>query len=199
MDHCVECNVCHQWYDITMNSQRTETCNKCYMKKYYEKNKERMIQKACQWSRNNKEKTLRSKMITKWKRRGLICEKYTNEYGLICDKYDQVYQLWLDSTHCDKCGCQYTKGNHKDMEHCHTTGRFRAIVCHKCNMNMLDLKKRTDNTSGHKNISYCKVHKTYRYRKTYYGKTRTKYLKTLSETLCWKYIMLLRLKAGHFD
>ncbi len=198
MDHCVKCDLCKQWYDVTMNSGRKNTCNKCYHKEYYQKNKERMKQSSSQWKRNNKEKNLRSKMITKWKLRGLICEKYFNEYGLSCE-YDKVYELWLNSTHCDKCGCQYTKQNKKCMDHCHTTGAFRAIVCHRCNMNMLDRTKSKTNRSGHKNIGYSKVHKKYEYRKRYYGKTRTKYFKTLSQALCWKYIMLLRLKAGHFD
>ncbi len=173
MNHCVECDSCKQMYDVTMNSPYKNKCKNCYKKEYYQ---------------NNKEKILRSKMITKWKLRGLISENY-----------DQIYQLWLDSTHCDICGCQYTKQNKKCMDHCHTTGAFRAIVCHRCNMNMLDRTKSKTNRSGHKNIVYSKVHKKYEYRKRYYGKTRTKYFKTLSQALCWKYIMLLRLKAGHFD
>jgi len=188
MDHCVECHVCHQWYDVTMNSGVKKCCIKCYMKEYRQKNKEKILHRSKEWNKNNKEKSKKSTRISEWKKKGLICENY-----------DQVYELWLDSTHCDKCGCQYTKKNHKDMEHCHTTGAFRGIVCHKCNMNMLDKKKPTTNTSGHKNIGYNKLRKKYEYRKRYYGKTRTKYFKTLSQALCWKYIMLLRMKAGQFD
>jgi len=187
MDHCVECNVCHQWYDVTMNSGYKNKCKKCYKKEWRKKNKEKLKQQSKEWKQNNKEKSKKSDKISQWKQKGLISENY-----------DQIYQLWLDSTHCDKCGCDYN-GTIKDMEHCHTTGRFRAIVCHKCNMNMLDKKKRTDNTSGHRNISYCKYYNKYKYSKTYYGKLLRKQFKTKVNCLCFKYIMLLRLKAGHFD
>jgi len=193
MYQCVECNVCKQMYDITTNSQKKNCCNKCYQKEYYkeyyQKNKEKLRQQQKEWHKNNKEKILRSKMIKTWKRRGLICENY-----------DQVYQLWLDSTHCDKCGCQYTDKNVKSMDHCHTTGKFRAIICNRCNMNMLDQTKPINNTSGHKNISYHKVRHQYTYEKKYYGKQiGSKRFKTLSDALCFKYIMLLRIRAGHYN
>ena len=173
MDHCVECQVCHMFYDVTMNSGYKNKCKNCYKK---------------EWVQNNKEKTKKSDRISQWK-----------SNGLISDNYDQVYQLYLDSTHCDKCGCQYTKQNCKHMDHCHTTGKFRAIVCCLCNANMLDRTKPTTNKSGHKNIYYDKREKKYKYQKKYYGKLLRKQFKTLSQALCWKYIMLLRLKAGHFD
>lgn len=183
MDHCVECHVCHQWYDVTMNSSYKNKCSKCY----YQLNKEKYKQRAKKYAKTDKGK--KTMTIAYWKYRGLICENY-----------DQVYQLWLDSTHCDKCGCQYTDKIPKDMEHCHTTGRFRAIVCHKCNMNMLDKKKQTNNKSGHKNICYYKRDNVFIYSKRYYGKMiRHKSFKTKVDALCYKYIMLLRLKAGHFD
>ena len=200
--HSVECHVCHQWYDITKNSPYINKCKKCYKKEYYQKNKEKykhtnkeyyhknkekLNKQSKEWNKNNKEKSKKSMKISQWKHKGLICENY-----------DQVYQLWLDSTHCDKCGCDYN-GTIKCMDHCHTTGAFRAIVCSKCNNNMLDKSKRTTNTSGHKNISYYKSTCRYVYRKTYYGKTRTKHFKTLNDCLCYKYIMLLRIRAGHFQ
>jgi len=197
MDYCVECHVCHQWYDIRNNSEKKYRCNKCYKKEWKKKNKEKVIEGRRRYRSSDNGK--KQKKIDRWKEMGLICDEYINEYGLICDKYDQVYQLWLDSTHCDKCGCQYTSQKHKHMDHCHKTGRFRAIVCVTCNQNMLDKKKPTNNTSGHKNISYHKNKKKYEYRKTYYGKTKSKLFKRKVDALCFKYIMLLRLKAGHFD
>jgi len=188
MDQCVECHMCHQWYDITMNSHKKNTCNKCYHKEYYQRNKEKLRQQQKEWRQNNKEKTKKSNTLGEWKSNGLISENY-----------DQVYQLYLDSTQCSKCGYQYTKQNVKCMDHCHTTGKFRAIVCNLCNTNMLDKKKRTNNKTGHKNISYYKGQNIYVYEKKYYGKKITKRFKTLSQALCFKYIMLLRLKAGHFQ
>ncbi len=192
MDHCVKCHVCHQWYDVTMNSYKTNYCNKCYRKENYHKYKER-VQRYTESLEGKK-----YRKIANWRSLGLICDTEFNEYGLLIE-YEKVYQLWLDSTHCDKCGCDYN-GTIKCMDHCHTTGKFRGIVCHRCNVNMLDSKKRTDNTSGHKNIFYKTNENKYVYQKRYYGKRiRYKRFKTLSDALCFKFIMLLRLKAGHYN
>jgi len=201
MNHCVECHSCKQMYDVTMNSGRKNTCNKCYKKEYYEKNKQKLKQKKKEYYEKNKQNLKQKKKEYRETNKGkkIIKISQWKSNGLISDNYDQVYQLWLDSTHCDKCGCQYTDKIPKDMEHCHTTGRFRAIVCHKCNMNMLDRTKPTTNKSGHKNIYYDKREKKYKYQKTYYGKVLRKQFKTKVDALCFKYIMLLRLKAGHFD
>jgi hypothetical protein len=203
MEHCVECVVCKQMYDVTMNSERKYHCNKCYKKEYYEKNKQSIldqkkeyykknkqnkIQKVKEWQQNNEEKAKKYRKICEWKRRGLICQNY-----------DQVYQLWLDSTHCDSCSCKYTNKNVKSMDHCHNTGKFRGIICNRCNANMLDQKRRKTNTTGHKNIAYHKCTNRYVYEKRYYSKRIQKQFKTKVDALCFKYIMLLRLKAGHYN
>jgi len=203
MNHCVECHVCHQWYDVTKNSPYINKCKKCYKKEhyqknkqkykqnhkeYYHKNKEKVYQQSKEWKINNKEKYKKSKKISEWKRRGLICQNY-----------DQVYQLYLDSTQCDTCGCKYTNKNVKCMDHCHIKGAFRAIVCNICNANMLDQKRRKTNTTGHKNIAYHKCTNRYVYEKRYYSKRIQKQFKTKVDALCFKYIMLLRLKAGHYN
>ena len=134
------------------------------------------------------EKRSRTVTIHNWKKRGLLV-----------DDYYKVYQLWLDSTHCDKCACQYTEENKKCMDHCHRTGRFRGIVCHNCNCNMLDHIISKNNTSGHKNIYHNKKYDGYKYEKIYYGKKISKYFKTKVKALCYKYIILLRIQAGHFN
>jgi len=197
--HCVECQVCHMFYDVTMNSGYKNKCNKCYMKEYNEKYKEKRSQQQKEWRQNNKEKRKEYNQKYYEKEKKSIFIRIWKQKGLICDDYDQVYQLWFDSTHCDICGCQYTKKNKKSMEHCHTTGAFRGIVCNRCNVNMLDLSKPKHNTSGHKNVSYDKQYNKYVYVKSYYGKKFKKRFKNLSDALCFKYIMLLRIRAGHFD
>ena len=56
---------------------------------------------------------------------------------------------------------------------------------------------RITNTSGHKNISYCISRNRWVYTKRYYGKFVIKRFKSKSDALCYKYIMCLRIKAGH--
>ena len=211
MNHCVKCDSCKQMYDITNNSSYKNKCKKCYKKEYYQKNKQKINQQrkgkgkeySKEYYKQNKHNILEKqkeyyKQSKKAKKRSRICN--WKKIGLICEDYDQVYQLWSDSTHCDTCGSQYTKQNPKNMEHCHKTGAFRGIVCHQCNNNMLDVSKSKNNRSGHKNICYCKTQNKYKYQKVYYGKRiSSKQFKTKVDCLCFKYIMLLRIRAGHFD
>ena len=73
-------------------------------------------------------------------------------YGLICDNFDEIYERYLLSVDCEKCGKEYKSRRDRCMDHCHTTGEFRNILCQGCNRRT-DLTKRSDNTSGEPNIS----------------------------------------------
>jgi len=68
-------------------------------------------------------------------------------------------------------------------------------VSHCDNMN--NLGKIKTNKSGHSNVYYDKNNNKWRYGKTYYGKRIIKRFKSKIDALCYKYIMLLRIKAGH--
>ena len=117
--------------------------------------------------------------------------------GLIVDDYNKINDIWKNTTHCNKCNVELVEGNkgsnRKCMEHSHITGEFRGIVCHRCNANMLDKKKRTDNTSGHKNINYHILKEKWVYEKIMYGKRYYKTLNSKKEALCYKFYMLLKL------
>ena len=64
--------------------------------------------------------------------------------------------------------------------------------------NMNNKGKLKTNKSGHSNIYYHKRDDRWRYEKTYYGGKRiTRYFKSKTDALCYKYIMCLRIKAGH--
>ena len=55
------------------------------------------------------------------------------------------------------------------------------------------------NTSGHIGITYDKKYKGWRYQKKINDKRHFKRFKTKTEALCYKYILLLRIKAGNFN
>ena len=52
------------------------------------------------------------------------------------------------------------------------------------------------NKSGHKNICYHKQSNLYKYNKMYNKVTYNKYFKTLTDALCYKYIFILKMRAG---
>jgi len=69
----------------------------------------------------------KSRKIYEWKRRGLLS-----------DDYDALYEKIYKTTNCEECGILLTKGRKttsttKCMDHDHTTGLFRNVLCHSCN------------------------------------------------------------------
>ncbi len=61
--------------------------------------------------------------------------------------------------------------------------------------NLQNTGKHTDNTSGHKNISYYTRDKVWVYAKMIRGKEFKRCFKTLTDALCYKYICLLKQKS----
>ena len=78
----------------------------------------------------NQEKVLRCNRIANWKRRGLIETDYYT--------YDSLYEIYLTHTNCELCNVELTVDKKrtkttKCMDHDHSTGIFRYIVCQCCN------------------------------------------------------------------
>jgi len=64
----------------------------------------------------------KSNMIYNWKKSGLIC-----------DDYNALYETYIETAQCQHCKTEFTEKNWRCMDHDHTTGLFRKIVCHRCN------------------------------------------------------------------
>jgi len=100
--------------------------NKENQKKSYliwkERNKQNVSSYHKEWSKNNKRKV----KISQWKRMGLI----SNDYDLLFNK-------WENTKNCENCNVELTDGNLKTsrcLDHSHTTGEFRNILCKSCNV-----------------------------------------------------------------
>jgi hypothetical protein len=70
------------------------------------------------------EKGIKSQTINRWKFKGLI------------DDYEMVYERYSMAIFCDECECvlDQCEKSVKSMDHCHTTGLFRNILCRSCNV-----------------------------------------------------------------
>lgn len=104
--------------------------------------------------------------ISNWKSIGLKCESR--------EDYDLIYDKWLNSSRCENCNCEYSKGNHKCMDHDHDTGLFRNILCFNCNKNL-----NCSNKSGIPNILWDKRRNSWKYSRTINGKNYRKSCKNL--------------------
>jgi len=86
-------------------------------------------------------------MIRTWKSRGLILREG--------ETYKGIYSLYINTDFCNKCSVKFNNENHSQkrcMDHNHSTGYFRKVLCNSCNKGF-DLKLRECNKTGHRWIS----------------------------------------------
>tara|TARA_R110000822_G_C15132840_1_gene475290 strand:- start:137 stop:517 length:381 start_codon:yes stop_codon:yes gene_type:complete len=97
--------------------------NKDKIKEYYQENKEKLLERQKKYGTTPK--GIKSVRICRWKFRGVIS-----------DDWDMLNQHWELTSHCDECHV-FLEGigtETKCLDHCHTTGEFRNILCCLCNL-----------------------------------------------------------------
>ena len=122
--------------------EKNKEKHKEYSKIHYQKNKEKRNKQSAEWAKNNREKCVKSSMKShaknpkstfkaKWKNRGLLWDT-EEEFNTIWDKY-------INTDNCSNCNLVF--GEHdilkltkKCMDHDHTNGKFRSILCSYCNL-----------------------------------------------------------------
>ena len=74
----------------------------------------------------NKPNIVKSYRIRKWKSRGVKC-----------DDWDNLYDRYINTTNCEECNVELIEGifgsNKRCLDHNHTTGEFRNVLCNLCN------------------------------------------------------------------
>ena len=94
----------------------------------------------------------KNKTLNNWRIYGL---KETDEF------IESLYNRYIYTSHCELCNKEFKTTKDRHMEHDHETGRFRNIVCNRCNNRKHDVKMNSNNTSGYKGIykQNCKTSK----------------------------------------
>jgi len=118
----------------------------------------------------------KSNTIYNWKYKGLIESD---------EMIEEIYEYSIRSSNCELCGEAFKSLNDRHMDHDHITGKFRNIVCRKCNFIKKDKKLRPTNTGERyiskvniKNILYYKLEITRNHKSIL-----RKYCKTLEEAI----------------
>ena len=107
-----------------------------YQKEYRRKNKDKLKEYKREYRKNNKDKIkewdqsptgLKTRRIQNWK-----------NSGVIHDDFNELYKKYINTEFCEECNCKLTvdKINTKTtrcLDHDHTTGLFRNVICNSCN------------------------------------------------------------------
>jgi hypothetical protein len=131
----------------------------------------------------NDPRSRKNSKIYMWKKMGLICREG--------ETYDDIFNKVQNTTNCELCNILLTTGRGKTgrcMDHNHSTGYFRKVLCNHCNAdygkNHQQIKKPITNTSGHKNIvSYGN---RWRFQRIIKKVLYQKYFDTLEEAIEYK-------------
>jgi hypothetical protein len=70
--------------------------------------------------------------------------KFKNQYGITVEKYDEM--LKAQGGGCGICGSKTpsTRTTYFSVDHCHTTGKVRGLLCTKCNRGLGLFNDRSD-------------------------------------------------------
>ena len=95
---------------------------KSYNQQYYLKNKEKIIAQSKQWAKEN---TNRRKEIAR--------NSHTKrKYGITLEQ-ETALKIKQDNK-CSICNDLLGDGYKTHIDHCHTTGQIRGILCQSCNL-----------------------------------------------------------------
>lgn len=98
-----------------------------------------------------------------WKSKGLDFTE--NDFNFV------LYTRYIWNTKCDICNKTFEKSLDRQMEHSHTTNKFRNFVCQRCNTWKFDRKRPSDVSPyiSKTNDKSCKQGFIYRFRVRRYG------------------------------
>jgi hypothetical protein len=115
-----------------MTEEEKKARQRGYNKRFYEKNRDRRRAETKAWQQNNPVKCDEHQRRSQLKRL----------YGLTLAQYDAM--LAAQGGACALCPTVPTSRKRLHVDHCHTTGTVRGLLCAECNMGLGKFKDNTD-------------------------------------------------------
>ncbi len=112
-----------------------------YNRLYFEKNKETIRKQQKEYNQNNKDKhKQRDKEYyhTEHGRRQHKISSWKNNLGIILEPnqdWDSIYYFVESLDNCEECNKQFKNSKDRQLDHDHTTGFIRDVICTSCNVN----------------------------------------------------------------
>lgn len=130
-------------YDIAYYHKNKELCT-LKMKRHYLKNKEYLKKQSALWVKNNYEQAQQVKADWYMKNSENIRNKnYKLNYNITLEHYNLMFE--------QQKGCCAICKKHQSMlgktlavDHCHTTGKIRKLLCSVCNTHLGIFEKKKE-------------------------------------------------------
>ena len=117
-------------------------CSKAAAKDWYAANPDYRKKKAKEWRNDNHEYI---KEYRKENRRRIYLVESARKYGIKAVQFDEMWAA--QHGRCATCGKHFDwngKQTAPHIDHCHTTGKVRGLLCNSCNSVLGIVNERTD-------------------------------------------------------
>jgi len=122
-------------------SKKYKIENKDKIKEDYQKNRDTILENKKEYYQKNRDTILENKKeyIQTPEGKKSSTKKSWKKMGLNMENFESIYKRYCQTTNCDNCGVLLTKhrennNTFKVMDHEHSTGEFRNVLCHLCNV-----------------------------------------------------------------
>lgn len=141
------CNVCERTKPLDQfRSRKGRTsragycldCEKQKRRSWYEANREQVMAKVKEWTRQNPDKVSAYRRTSRARRLGeeqeRMRERILTGYGMSAEQYAAL--LESQGGTCAICERPERTGRNMPVDHCHETGQVRGLLCTSCNLGL---------------------------------------------------------------
>lgn len=112
---------------------------------YYEANKESIQERQRAYAASEKGQEVRRRAQENWKARNpraWYASVLRRNYGMTLDEFDAM--VLAQEGRCDICNEPMIKSHEPCVDHCHTAGTVRGLLCAQCNFGLGHFRDRPD-------------------------------------------------------